>query len=167
LWIFPVTPDGKLASDTTPKPYLSTQFSERYGRFSPEPNPRWVAYESDESGRPEIYVDAFPERRNKVQVSAGGGVFAEWSPDGRELFYLAPDSKLMQVSLKRASDSLEPSPPQELFALPIAQDGLPPYQVAPDGRKFLVRATPEKQAGRPLTLIVNWPALMKKGAAAQ
>ena len=117
-----------------------------------------MAYESDESGRPEIYVDAFPEARNKVRISAGGGEFPEWSPDGRELFYLSPDLKLMQVSLKRGPDSIEPSAPRELFALPVANDGYCPYEVAPDGQRFLVRATPEKQAGQPLTLIVFFQA---------
>jgi Tol biopolymer transport system component len=165
VWILPVTPDGKVAPNAKPRSYLRTQFNELYGRFSPEPEPRWVAYTSDESGRPEIYVDAFPEPRNKVLISTGGGGFPEWSPDGRELFYLSPGLKLMQVSLKRGTDSIEPSSPRELFALPTANDGYSPYEVAPDGQRFLVRAAP--QAGQPLTLIVNWPALMKKGAAAQ
>jgi len=112
-------------------------------------------------------VDAFPEARNKVRISTGGGQFPEWSSDGRDLFYMSPGLKLMQVSLKRGPGSIEPSTPRELFALPIPNDGVSPYEIAPDGQRFLVRATPEKQAGRPLTLIVNWPALMKKGAATQ
>ena len=70
-------------------------------------------------------------------------------------------------SVTYVSERSEPSSPRELFALPIANDGNGPYVVAPDGQRFLVRATPEKQVGQPLTLIVNWPALMKKGAAAQ
>ncbi len=167
LGILRVTPDGRLASDAKPKPYLRTQFNERLGRFSPEPEPRWVAYASDESGRFEIYVDAFPEARNRVRISTGGGDFPEWSPDGRALFYVSQDLKLMQVSLKRGTDSIEPSSPRELFALPAGNDGYSPYEVSPDGQRFLVRATPEKRAGQPLTLIVNWPALMKKEAAAQ
>jgi hypothetical protein len=167
LWILPVTSDGEAAPGAKPRPYLRTQFNERLGRFSPEPEPRWVAYQSDESGRNEIYVDAFPEARNRVRISTSGGQYPEWGSDGRELFYLSPDLKLMQVSLKRGPDSIEPSSPRELFALPIPNDGLNPYEIAPDGRRFLVRATPEKQAGQPLTLIVNWPALMKKGAAEQ
>jgi Tol biopolymer transport system component len=165
LWTLPVTPDGKVAPDAKPRPYLRTQFNELYGRFSPEPEPHWVAYVSDESGRREIYVDAYPEPRDKVLISTG--TFPVWSPDGRELFYVSPDLKLMQVSLKRGANSIEPSPPRELFALPTVNDGRTFYQVAPNGQKFLVRTTPEKQAGRPLTLIVNWPALMKKATAAQ
>ena len=164
LWILPVTPDRKVAPDARPIPYLRTQFNERWGRFSPEPEPRWVAYMSDESGRQEVYLDSLREPRNKVPISTGGGDFVEWGPDGRELFYVSPNLKLMQVTLKRGSNSIELSPSQALFALPIANDGYNPYQVAPEGQRFLVRATPEKQAGRPLTLIVNWPALMKKAA---
>ena len=164
LWILPVTPEGKPAPEGKPRPYLRTQFNEWEGRFSPELRPHWVAYASDESGRPEVYVDAFPEPRNKVLISTGGGGYPRWSPDGSKLFYVSPGQKLMQVSLKRGPDSIEPSPPRELFTLPIADNNLSPYEVAPDGQRFLVRATREKQAGQPLTLIVNWPALLKKEA---
>jgi Tol biopolymer transport system component/predicted Ser/Thr protein kinase len=154
LWVLPVTPDGN------PRPYLRTQFNESSGRFSPEPNPRWVAYQSDESGRFEVYIDAFPERRNPVRISTGGGRYPEWSPDGRELFYVSPDLKLMAVSLKTGGDSVETSTPRELFALPAIEDGFNPYDVGRDGQRFLVRALPEGQASQPLTLISNWPALV-------
>jgi Tol biopolymer transport system component len=167
LWILPVTSDGKPAPNAKPRPYLRTQFNEWNGRFSPEPEPRWLAYESDESGRNDVYVDAFPEPHNKVPISTGGGRYPQWSPDGRELFYVSPDGKLMEVALKRGTDSIGLSSPHELFALPITETGLSPYEVAPDGKRFLVRATPEKQAVQPLTLIVNWPALLKKGLAAR
>ena len=145
-------------------PYLRTQFNEWEGRFSPELRPHWVAYASDESGRREVYIDTFPEPRNKVLISTGGGGYPRWSPDGTTLFYVSPGQKLMQVSLKGGPDSIEPFPPIELFTLPIADNNLSPYEVAPDGQRFLVRATREKQAGQPLTLIANWPALLKNGA---
>src|SRR5215471_7535883 len=131
LWILPVTPDGKVAPDARPIPYLRTQFNERWGRFSPEPEPRWVAYMSDESGRQEVYLDSFREPGNKVPISTGGGDFVEWGPDGRELFYVSPGLKLMQVTLKRGSNSIEPSRPRELFTLPIPNDGYTPYQLTP------------------------------------
>ena len=63
-------------------------------------------------------------------------------------------------------DSIEPSAPRELFALPVLNDGISPYEIAPDGQRFLVCALQERQAGQPLTLIVNWP-VMKKEAATQ
>ena len=72
----------------------------------------------------------------------------------------------MVVSLKLGVDSSEASVPRELFPLPALDDGWNPYQAAPDGQRFLVRATPQQQAAEPPTLIVNWPALLKKGAAA-
>jgi len=73
----------------------------------------------------------------------------------------------MSVALKTGADSVEPSAPRELFLLPAVDLGtISPYEVAPDGQRFLVRATPD-QAPQPLTVIVNWPALLKKGASAQ
>jgi eukaryotic-like serine/threonine-protein kinase len=154
LWVLPMTPDGK------PKPYLRTQFNESNGRFAPESNPRWVAYQSDESGRYEVYIDGFPEPRHKVRISTGGGQYPEWSPAGRELFYVSPDLKLMAVGLKIGGDSVETSAPRELFALPVFANGYNPYDVARDGQRFLVLALPEGQAPQPLTLISNLPALL-------
>jgi hypothetical protein len=69
------------------------------------------------------------------------------------------------VHLKLGADSVEPSTPRELFPLPVVDTGWSPYDTAPDGQRFLVRATPG-QAGQPLTVIVNWLALLKKGATA-
>src|SRR5262249_40421283 len=132
LWLFPVTPDGKPAGP--PQPYLRTPFNEGWGRFSPESPPRWLAYQSDVTGRFEIYVQAFPEPRGRFQVSTGGGQYPQWGPGGRELFYLSLENKLMAVSLKVGADSIEPSPPRELFALPVADLGLSPYDTAPDGQ---------------------------------
>jgi len=161
LWVLPVTPEGQLVPGTTARAYLQTPFNEYWGRFSPEASPRWVAYESDETGRIEVYIRAFPEPRGKFQISTGGGQYPEWGAGGRELFYESPDNKLMAVSLKLGADSAEPSTPRELFQLPALDTGWPPYDTAPDGQRFLVRATPG-QAGQPLTVIVNWPALLKK-----
>ena len=165
LWVLPMTAEAKPAGQA--KPYLRTPFNESWGRFSPEPSPRWVAYQSDESGRYEVYIQAFPEPRGKFQISTGGGQYPEWGPGGRELFYVSPDFKLMAVGLKLGADSVEPSTPRELFPLPIVDNGFSPYDTAPDGQRFLVRAVPQQQASQPLTVIVNWPALLKQGAAAQ
>ncbi|MFN0104783.1 MAG: protein kinase domain-containing protein [Bryobacteraceae bacterium] len=160
LWVMPVAPDGKL-EPAKARLYLRTRFNELSGRFSPDPNPRWVAYQSDESGRNEIYVQAFPEARGKWQISTGGGQFPEWSPDGKELYYLAPDSKLMAVIVKLGAESVQPSVPRELFAIPADGTVSQPYAVAPDGKRFLVRAA-VSQRSQPLEVIVNWPALLKK-----
>jgi hypothetical protein len=124
-----------------------------------------VAYQSDESGRYEIYIDSFPEARGKKRISTGGGRFPEWGAGGRELFYLSPDDKLMAVSLKLGANTVEASAPRELFRMPVPNsDFLGNYEVSHDGQRFLLLTNLE---GRPrsLTLIVNWPALLKKGAA--
>jgi hypothetical protein len=122
-----------------------------------------VAYQSDETGRYEIYIQAFPEPHGATRISTTGGQYPQWGPDGREIFYVSPDSKLMVVSLKLGPSAVQPSAPREL---PPLQASLvfEPYQVAPDGQRFLVRAI-SSQAAKPLTVIVNWPALLKKTPA--
>ena len=156
-----MTPEGRLAPGGAPKLYLRTKDSEWRGRFSPESPPRWVAYQSDETGQNEIYVQSFPEPRGRVRISSGGGQYPEWGADSRELFYVSPENKLMAVTLKLGANSLEPSVPRELFAMPAMEIGFSPFEVAPDGQRFLVRAT-ARQAGAPLTVIVNWPTLLRK-----
>ncbi|MBZ5626222.1 MAG: hypothetical protein LAQ69_47190 [Acidobacteriia bacterium] len=165
LWVLPVTSEGNRTPAGTPSAYVRTPSYERHGRFSPESPPRWVAYQSDETGRNEVYIQAFPEPRGPIPISTGGGQYPAWGAGGRELFYVSPDNKLMAVSLKLGGDSVVPSTPRELFPLPIVDTGRPPYDAASDGQRFLVRATPG-QAGQSLTVIVNWPALLKKGPGA-
>ena len=145
--------------DTQPKLYLRTQFNEAQGRFSPEATPHWIAYQSDESGRYEVYIQSFPEPHGATRVSIGGGMHPQWSPDGRELYYVSPDYKLMAMSLKVGADSVQLSTPHALFDLPIDDLVFSPYEVGPDGQRFLVRAA--SQQAPPLTVIVNWPALLK------
>jgi Tol biopolymer transport system component len=166
LWVLPVTPDGRPEAGATARPYLRTRFNEYQGRFSPERIPRWVAYTSDESGRDEVYVQGFPEPRGKFQISTGGGRYPQWSPDGRELYYLPADGKLMAVGVKLGADSPAPSTPRELFALRgVARLNTSPYAVSPDGKRFLVQ-TPAGGA-QPLEVVANWPALLKRGTAAE
>jgi hypothetical protein len=164
VWLLPVTADGKPEEDAKPRPYLRSRFNEWEARFSPEPNPRWVAYVSDESGRGEVYIQSFPEPRGKWPISTGGGRNPRWGRDGRELYYVAPDDKLMAVSLKVGLDTVEASEPRALFTVPWdAAAFASAYDVAPDGQRFLVRAAPET-GSQPLQVIVNWPALLKKSA---
>jgi len=126
-----------------------------------------VAYTSDETGRPEVYVDAFPEPRGKKRISTAGGVGPSWGAGGRELFYVSPENKLMAVSLKLGSDSVEIlSAPRELFPLSLRSSAGPTYQPSRDGQQFLVLTSPETSL-QSLTLIVNWPSLLKKKAVAQ
>jgi len=167
LWILPMTSGGRLRGGVQPGQYLRTPFNESYGRFSPEPSPRWVAYHSDKSGRAEVYVDAFPVPRGEKRISTAGGSFPQWGAGGRELFYVSPEYKLMAVSLKVAGDSIEPSAPHEMFPLPVfGSSTVGPYEATRDGQRFLV-LTGDEHASQPLHVMVNWPALLKKGTGAQ
>ena len=165
LWILPFTPEGKVSGNAKPSVYLQTKFNEVNARFSPEASPRWMAYQSDETGRYEVYISAFPTPRAKFSISTAGGQYPEWGAGGRELFYVAPDNKLMAVDLTITADAVRPSTPLALFTLPIIDNGWSPYDTT-DGQRFLVRALPQ-QASPPLTVIVNWPALLKRGTAEQ
>jgi len=155
LWVLPSSPgDGK------PRPYSPDGVNDDLGRFSPDG--RWVAFQSDESGRMEVYIDAFPEPRGRIRISADGGMFPEWASDGRELFYIARSSTLVSVTLKFGPGGVTPSAPRTLLPVTTPDFGVNPYACAPDGRRFLV-SEPEKTAP-PLKLIVNWTALLNRAA---
>jgi Tol biopolymer transport system component len=157
LWTLRVTPDGKPAPGATPRPYLRAPFDQGNARFSPDD--RWVAYESNDSGQSEVYVQAFPEARDKFPVSTGGGQFPEWSADGRELYYVSNDRMLMSVAVNANGSVMEASRPRELFPVPTTVAGAP-YEAARDGRRFLTSLAVKNSL--PLNVIVNWPALVKR-----
>src|SRR5262249_44768368 len=92
LWWLPLDGDRK------PVPYLQTESNECHARLSPDG--KWLAYVSDETGRAEVYVQRFPTPGNRVLISANGGDQPAWRRDGKELYYLAPDRKLMAVAVK-------------------------------------------------------------------
>ena len=163
IWTVEVTPDGKLRPGASPRPYIVAPFNQVAGRFSPDT--RWVAYQSDDSGRAEVYVQSFPEPGERFRISTTGGRYPEWGPEGRELFYVSPDEKLMAVTVKAGTGSLEASLPRELFQLPSGVTGYGPYELDPNGQRFLVPVVAGKV--EPLSVIVNWPALLKKGPAAR
>jgi Tol biopolymer transport system component/predicted Ser/Thr protein kinase len=157
LWVAPVTPEGRLAEGAQPKPYMRGPSAEWHGRFSPEPNPHWVAYESDETGRDEIYIASFPDAKRRLQVTSSGGSFPQWGPDGRELFYVSGDNMLTVVILKNGAEGLEASPPQQLFPLTAIYVTESPYEVSPDGKRILVN---QAQPITELDVVVNWPLLL-------
>jgi serine/threonine-protein kinase len=159
LWYLEMTPDGHPTAGP-PKVYLAEPGTEIAARFSPTSVAgRWLAYQSDRSGEMEVYIDSFPEPRQPVRVSTGGGLYPQWSSDGHELFYLSPDYKLMAVKLKISPIAIEPSTPHELFPLSANVTNWNPFEVSPDGKRFLVRAA----AGQapPVNVVLNWPALLK------
>jgi serine/threonine protein kinase/Tol biopolymer transport system component len=137
-----------LFGDRKPIEIARTPFDEDRGRFSPDG--RWVAYQSDETGRTEIHVQPFPGPGPKFQVSVGGGTLPRWSRDGRELFYVAPDRKLMTVAVTPRSTTLETGAPRALFTLSTTSF----YEPSPDGQRFLVTAVVSEPS--PITIIMNW-----------
>jgi len=154
LWVLPLEGDRK------PFPFLNTRFSERWGQFSPDGH--WVAYESNEAGqRNEIYLRPFPGPDGQWQVSIAGGVYPRWAPDGKELYYLAPDGKLMAAAIAVRGATLEIGARTPLFQPRIAGGGTSivgrrqQYAVAPDGR-FLVNVAQDNISELPITLILNW-----------
>jgi eukaryotic-like serine/threonine-protein kinase len=154
LWIQPLGADGK-AGDRKAFPYLQSEFSERNAVFSPDG--KWLAYTSDETGRYEVYTQSFPEPGNKVQISSDGGDKARWSRDGKELFFIGPDRKMMAVPV-RSGAILQAGQPRALFDSHIGEDFNVRFDVAKDGR-FLI---PVQVSTAPINVIVNWPATLKK-----
>jgi Tol biopolymer transport system component len=131
-------------------------------RFSPDG--RWVAYESDETGPREIVVRAFGSSTIRAQVSLGGGTRPEWSPNGRELYYVSADYHLMAVSL-RLGAVIEPDTPRPLFEirrLERVPSWPTPYAVSPDGQRFLVGAVVDEGSGSPMSVVLNWTRLFDR-----
>jgi Tol biopolymer transport system component len=162
LWVLPVTPDGRPEPGAKPRPFVREPLDQHGARFSPDT--RWVAYQSNESGKWEVYVRSFPEAREKLRISTTGGDNPQWVAGGHELFYRSREGKLMVVTLKSSGTSLDTSLPRELFTLPPSLAGPTPYEVTADGQRFLVSDV--AATSEPLNVIVNWPALLNKGAPA-
>jgi Tol biopolymer transport system component/tRNA A-37 threonylcarbamoyl transferase component Bud32 len=125
-------------------------------RFSPDG--RFLAYDSDESGRSEVYVVALPGPGGKWQVSAAGGSLPRWRGDGKEIFYISLDNKMMAVPLE-TTPGFHAGAPLPLFAVHPGAGTV--YDVAADGKRFLVNSLPADQGSPPLSLIVNWTSLLK------
>jgi dipeptidyl aminopeptidase/acylaminoacyl peptidase len=154
LWLLP------LAGDRNPTPLLRTEFSERGGTLSPDQ--KWLAYSSDETGRPEVYVQPFPVSGAKWQVSTNGGSEPRWRGDGRELFFLSPDNRLMAVEVGTGM-SLTAGVPRPLFAVSVLNvEFRTHYAVSRDGQRFLVNTMTEEATPRPIVVVVNWPAVARR-----
>jgi Tol biopolymer transport system component len=152
VWALP------LAGDRTPLPVAVTEFEERDAQFSPRA--RWVAYQSNESGRNEVYVQPFQHDGEKVRISTSGGVQPRWRPDGRELFYLTLDSQLTAVPIVFGPEetTMTSGTAAPLFRAPVGavQDrSTPHYVVSGDGQRFLLDTVVEAAAA-PITILLNW-----------
>ncbi|MGA7218056.1 MAG: protein kinase [Candidatus Sulfotelmatobacter sp.] len=124
------------------------------------PNGRWLAYNSTESGRDEIYVEGYGGGQGRWQVSANGGGFARWSADGKELFYFDLNQSILSVPVKEAGGALEFGAAQTLVNRWTVLT-IPFYSVAPDGKRLLLERV-SQQVNQPLTLITNFTAGLKK-----
>ncbi|MDQ5871037.1 MAG: protein kinase [Acidobacteriota bacterium] len=155
LWVAP-TDGGK------PFALFSTKYTEVQGQISPDG--RWIAYASDESGRFEIYVMQFPEKRGRWQISTAGGTQPWWRGDGKEVFYLGPDQTLMSVAV-RVDDSFQAAVPTPLFRanfpapIPAFWSN---YVATADGQRFLVSELLPEAAATPVNVVLNWTAGLKK-----
>lgn len=153
LWLLPEA--GK------PMPLVRTPFNEMQGQWSPDG--RWLAFASDESGSWSVYVQSFDAPSSKRAVSPGGGGAPRWRPDGRELFYIAPDRTLMSIDVK-AGDTWDGARPQPLFKVPVAR-GLTSrrnfFAVTSDGQRFLFDADGTRE---PISVLVNWQTLASSQA---
>jgi len=141
-------------------PWLETPFVEMEGRFSPDQ--RWIAYVSDESGKMEVYVRGFMPPGGKWRVSSEGGSSPVWRPDGRELFYLTPDSKLMSVAVGQGN-TFDGAAPVPVFATPgviLNLSVVAQYDVARDGQSFLMNLSTQAQEKRTITLVSDWRSLL-------
>jgi len=165
-------PGRGMTGDRTPAVWLKTPFREGYAMFSPDG--RWVAYQSNESGRPEIYVRPFvppadrasaAETDGQWQVSTNGGIHPVWRHDGKELFYLSPAGEMMAAPITATAGGVAPGAPVALFQTRVVGGGIDAlqarqYDVAPDGR-FLINTTLE-DGGAPITIIQHWNPEVKK-----
>ena len=127
------------------------------------PGGKWLGYDSDESGRMEVYLTPFLRGGGKWQVSPGGGGCARWRADGRELFYMSLDNKLMSVEISEQSSSVVIGKVQPLFQTnPVPRAPECMYDITPDGQRFVVVTLALELGSQPETLVVNWPTLLKK-----
>ena len=161
--ILAVNPNGKnivriLPSGGKPESIFHTDFESDEPHVSPDG--RWIAYASNESGQWEIYIAAFPSFNNRRQASNAGGMAPVWRADGKELFYLAPDGKLMSVSFKGGAQP-ETSVPVELFQTRLRADHrYNQYTVTGDGQRFLMYE-PVDDNDQPYYVVMNWMSLLK------
>ena len=166
LWVLP------LGGNRKPFPFLQTQFGEGVGRFSPDGH--WMAYQSTESGDWAVYVRPFDGTstsgnatfEGRWRISTGAGVWPLWRGDGKELFYFGPDDSVMAVDVRtgisKGQPTFEASIPKQLFK--VQAYGVVPFTVTSDGRRFLINTRVEEVRSPSITVVLNWPALLKHSA---
>jgi Tol biopolymer transport system component len=151
LWAAP------LFGDRRPFAVAQTEHGERVPQFSPDV--RWIAYDSTETGRREIWIQPFPSTGRKWQVSLGGGFSPTWRRDGKELYYVAADGKMMAITIN-ADSGIKLGAPQVLFQTMFREGAYGNYGVSADGQRFLINVPPAAEDLTPITVVVNWAAAL-------
>ncbi|MGI8785792.1 MAG: protein kinase domain-containing protein [Acidobacteriota bacterium] len=158
VWALPLFGDRKAY------PVLQGEFDEKRGCLSPDG--KWIAYTSNESGTSEIYVQSFPLTGGKWLISAKGkgGDQPAWRREGKELFYLAPDDKIMSVSVNAGSSSFDPGVPKVLFEANLSTlgDYRNHYVPSADGQRFLIYTPVQQALSPPINVVLNWTADLKR-----
>jgi eukaryotic-like serine/threonine-protein kinase len=150
VWILPLT------GERTPTAFVNTRFNETAPRFSPDG--RWIAYVSDEAGQPDVYVRPFPGPGEAHRISSGGGSNPRWRRDGKELFYVV-GQRVMAVPVSTTA-SFEAGVAKVLFDRKPAR--IIDFDVAADGQSFLVNSEVSGPETKPMNIVVNWMAALKK-----
>ena len=154
IWALPLEGDQK------PFGVVQTDFNERLAQFSPDGT--WIAYQSNKTGRFEIYVRPFPGPGVDSPVSGNGGAQVRWNPNGKEWFYIAADDRLMAVPLGFAVNgtTVDVGAPIALFATNVGSTAMntnrQQYLVSPDGQSFVMNSVLEEASISPITVILNW-----------
>jgi len=155
IWLLPTSGERK------PTVYLQTPFNEFNGQFLPDAGdgPRWMAYQSNESGRDQIHIQAIPASGAKYQISTEGGTFPRWRRDGRELFYISADQRLVAVPISVGS-GLQVGKPQPLFA----NAGMNSFVPSKSGDRFLINvpASGEQAVTPPIIVVTDWTATIAR-----
>ena len=144
-----------MSGDRKPRLFLDTKYREMNGTLSQDG--RWIAHQSNSTGRDEVYVRPFPAREPVQRISREGGMYPAWRRDGRELFFLAPDGTMMVGSFDPRT-GLVKSAPQKLFATPLRFGNNRPYAVTADGQRFLIPSPLDD----PPRLILDLRALLSR-----
>jgi eukaryotic-like serine/threonine-protein kinase len=154
LWLLP------LSGGRTPAAFLQTPYNEECPAFSPDD--RWIAYDSDASGRFEVYVQSRTPGGGQLKISRNGGWAPRWRGDGKEIFFLAPDGTMMAADVALGT-SVQAGVPRALFPTTMTRTAdKHTYAVTSDGQRFLWAVPDPRQASVPITTVLNWPALVKK-----
>jgi eukaryotic-like serine/threonine-protein kinase len=154
IWALPLAEGGK------PVAIVQDGFDEDAAVITSDG--KWMAYQSSESGRREIYITAFPGGGAKWQMSNSGGSSPRWRRDGKELFFLDPGDTINAVDVNASGGTPRLGAPHALFQAVGVQRDFGPYDVSADGKKFLLNSGNLKEGSDPLTLVLNWPAELKK-----